>query len=146
MKYVDEMNNPLKNLIQTNDSGVGESSDPPTTQFFSSTVPQGYKPFYPMINERQHLPALPADVDVQSHSSQSSHDSGRWSSLSSNEIHSGNRVKRTVHQIPITIVNSTAGLAKAARQSEDQLEEAIHNYRLKQHQQRIGKTSIFFLV
>lgn len=147
MKYFDEINNnPLKNVIQTNDSGVGDSSDPPTTQLFSSTVPQGYKPFYPMMNERQHMPVVQADVDVQSHSSQSSHDSGRWSSLSSNEIHSGNRMKRTVHQIPINIVNSTAVLAKAAKQSEDQLEEAIHNYRLKQQQQqqRTGKNLFLF--
>lgn len=143
MKYSEEIN-PIKTLTHTNDSGVGDSSDPPTTtQLFSSTVPQGYKPFYPMMNEKQHVAMIQGDVDVQSHSSQSSHDSGRWSSLSSNEIHSGNRLKRTVQQIPITFVNSTAALVKAAKQSEDQLEEAIHNYRLKQQQQRIGRNSLF---
>ena len=132
-----EESNQLKTLIHTNDSGVGESSDPPTTKFFSSTVPQGYKPFYPNHNDKQQGIIANADVDVQSHSSQSSHDSGRWSSLSSNEINSANRIKRTVHHIPITIMNSTSVLAAAAaKQSENHLEEAIHNYRLKQQQQQ----------
>jgi hypothetical protein len=137
IKYSEESNH-LKTLIHTNDSGVGDSSDPPTTQLFSSTVPQGYKPFYPINNEKQQQPPTiaNADIDVQSHSSQSSHDSGRWSSLSSNEINSVNRIKRTVHHIPITIVNSTSVLATAAKKSENQLEEAIHNYRLKQQQQQ----------
>jgi hypothetical protein len=140
IKYSEESNH-LKTIIHTNDSGVGDSSDPTTTQLFSLTAPQGYKPFYPIINEKQQQQQQPtianADVDVQSHSSQSSHDSGRWSSLSSNEINSVNRIKRTVHHIPITIVNSTSGLAAAAKLSENHLEEAIHNYRQKQ-QQRTG--------
>jgi hypothetical protein len=135
IKYSEESNH-LKTLMHTNDSGVGDSSDPPTTQLFSSTVPQGYKPFYPINNEKQP-PIANADIDVQSHSSQSSHDSGRWSSLSSNEINTANRIKRTVHHIPITIVNSASGLS-AAKKSENQLEEAIQNYRLKQQQQRTG--------
>ena len=83
--------NQLKTIIHTNDSGVGESSDPPATQLFSSTVPQGYKPFLSdSTNDQQQqgVGFANADVDVQSHSSQSSHDSGRWSSLSSNEIQS----------------------------------------------------------
>ena len=138
IKYTDELVH-TKPIIHTNDSGVGESSDPPTTQFFSSTVPQGYRPFYPIDTNKQGQTVMSnaADIDVQSHSSQSSHDSGRWSSLSSNEMHSGNRLKRTVHQIPITIMNSTSALAAAAKQSENQLEEAIQNYRLKQ-QKRSG--------
>ena len=143
MKYSDETNH-LKTLIHTNDSGVGDTSDPPTTQLFSSTVPQGYKPFYPINNQKQQTIIANADIDVQSHSSQSSHDSGRWSSISSNELKPINRIKRTVHHIPITIVNSTSVLAAAAKQSENNLEEAIHNYRLKQQQQRTGLNSFLF--
>jgi hypothetical protein len=148
IKYSEESNH-LKTLIHTNDSGVGESSDPPTTQLFSSTVPQGYKPFYPINNDKQQQqqqqPIIAnADIDVQSHSSQSSHDSGRWSSISSNDLNPINRIKRTVHHIPITIVNSTSVLAAAAKKSENHLEEAIHNYRLKQQQQRTGLKSILF--
>lgn len=119
-----------KSIPHPIDSGVGESSDPPTTtakQIFSSTAPQGYKPFYP-----SNVP--PADIDVQSHSSQSSHDSGRWSSISSNEL---NAIKRTVQQIPITVTNSTP--RAAARMSELHLAEAINNYR----QQRTGSFVVF---
>jgi hypothetical protein len=138
IQHIEESNH-TKPLIYTNDSGVGDSSDPPTIQLFSSTVPQGYKPVYPMNNGKQQTTITSADIDVQSHSSQSSHDSGRWSSISSNELNTINRIRRTVHQIPITIVNSKSVLttAAAARQSENHLEEAIHNYRLKQ-QQRTG--------
>ena len=149
IKYSDESNH-FKTLIHTNDSGVGDSSDPATTQFFSSTVPQGYKPVYPINNDKQQGVVVNTDADVQSHSSQSSHDSGRWSSLSSNEINCANRIQRTVHQIPITFVNSTSALAAAAKQSENHLEEAIHNYRLKQQQQqqqqqRTGQYSHLFV-
>jgi hypothetical protein len=149
IKYLEETNH-LKTLIHTTDSGVGDSSDPPPTQLFSSTVPQGYKPFYPINNEKQEQqPKLAnADIDVQSHSSQSSHDSGRWSSVSSNELNSINRIKRTVHHIPITVVNSTSVLEAAAKTSENHLEEAIRNYRIKkqQQQQRTGLNSFFLLL
>ncbi|CAF0790820.1 unnamed protein product [Rotaria sordida] len=140
LKNIEESTH-FKTLFHTNDSGVGDSSDPPTAQLFSSTVPQGYKPFYPINNEKQQQQqqsiAVNADIDVQSHSSQSSHDSGRWSSISSNELNSMNRIKRTVHQIPITIVNSSTSILGARpKKNENHLEEAIHNYRLKQQQQQ----------
>ncbi|CAF1332170.1 unnamed protein product [Adineta steineri] len=145
IKYFEETNH-LKTLIHANDSGVGDSSDPPPTQLFSSTVPQGYRPFYSNNNnneKQQQLLIVNADIDVQSHSSQSSHDSGRWSSLSSNELNTNNRTKRTVQHIPITIVNSTSVLAAAAsKRSEDHLEEAIRNYSLKHQQRRTVLSSI----
>ncbi|CAF5202032.1 unnamed protein product, partial [Rotaria magnacalcarata] len=77
--------------------------------------------------------------------SQSSHDSGRWSSISSNELNPMNRVKRTVHMIPITIVNSTSTSGARSKNNENHNEEAIHNYRLKQQsQERTGLNLIKF--
>ncbi|CAF3405557.1 unnamed protein product [Rotaria socialis] len=140
LKNIEESNH-LKTLLHTNDSGVGDSSDPPTTQLFSSAVPQGYKPFYPINNgkqqqqQQQQPTAVNADIDVQSHSSQSSHDSGRWSSISSNELNPMNRVQRTVHMIPITIVNSKSTSGARSKNNENHNEEANHNYRLKQQLQ-----------
>lgn len=147
LKSNEEPNN-MKTLLHTNDSGVGDSSDPPTAQLFSSTVPQGYKPFYPVNNgkpQQQQQTTANADIDVQSHSSQSSHDSGRWSSISSNELNPMNRVKRTVHQIPITLVNSTSKLGSRPRSTENHNEEDMRSYRPKQ-QQRTGLYSIFFFL
>ena len=110
------------------DSGVGgDSSDPTTSKhLFSVAIPQGYKPFYPGHNVPSNNHRIPADVDVESHSSQSSHDSGRWSSISSNDLNPINRTKRSAQRFPTNITT---------RNSDRQLEEAMQNCRLKQQQQ-----------
>ncbi|CAF0854541.1 unnamed protein product [Adineta ricciae] len=137
-KNIEEINH-LKSCTHTNDSGVGDSSDPPTTHLFSSIVPQGYRPCYPVNNHRQQQVVLPnGDIDVQSHSSQSSHDSGRWSSVSSNEFNSNNRMKRTVHHIPITVVNSTSISAATAKKIENFHEEPVQNSKEKEQQRTVS--------
>ncbi|UJR30543.1 hypothetical protein I4U23_018073 [Adineta vaga] len=140
-KHFEEPNH-SKIFTHKNDSGVGDSSDPPPTQLFSSIVPQGYRQFYPVNNEKQqHSTILNGDIDVQSHSSQSSHDSGRWSSISSNELNPNNRTKRTVHHIPITIVNSTS-VSVAEKKNENYLEETVHTSKVKQQQHRTVSSGI----
>ena len=138
VKANDELNY-AKPTAHTNDSGIGDSSDPPTTQLFSSTAPQGYKPFHPTSNGGKPPTSLPpsADIDVQSHSSQSSHDSGRWSSISSNEVHTTNRTKRTVQQIAIAHHLARSPAVPSGRKHENHRVDAINNYRLQQ-QQRTG--------
>ena len=141
-----ESSNQIKVLFHTNDSGVGDSSDPPTSKLFSSTVPKGYKPFYPINNDKrepQQSTVVNGDIDVQSHSSQSSHDSGRWSSISSNELNSMNRTKRTVHHIPIKIVNNAPVIPPGKQRNENHPEGTVHSYRLRQ-QRRTGSILIIF--
>ena len=131
----DELNY-AKPTVHTNDSGIGDSSDPPTSQLFSSTVPQGYKPFHP-ISDGKPSPTLPsADIDVQSHSSQSSHDSGRWSSISSNELHTTTRAKRTAQQIAIAHRLARSPAVLTGRKHENHRVDAINNYRLQQQKQQ----------
>ncbi|CAF0872622.1 unnamed protein product [Didymodactylos carnosus] len=76
--------------ICTNDSGVGDSES--QLNLFSSVIPQGYHPYSqqklsigPTLTTKTNS-TTPQDQDIHSHSSQSSHDSGRWSSISSNEL------------------------------------------------------------
>ncbi len=95
-----------KSLIQTNDSGFGDSSSDPSIQFFHSTVSQ----IHPLINK---------DIDDQSHSS---NDSGQYSSISSTDLQI---MKQKFQQHFIPTVNSIA--VRSAKKCEI-------DYRLKQQQ------------
>ena len=87
---------PLKRSVPVLDSGIGDTSDP-STQLFSSNK----------IVERKFLRPIHPDVDNQSHSS---NDSGRWSSVSSNEHKAHGR---TVHSASMKCVPTPFFLSTA---------------------------------
>ncbi|CAF1164581.1 unnamed protein product [Didymodactylos carnosus] len=128
--------------ICTNDSGVGESD--PQLNLFSSIVPQGYHP-YP--RQQLSIPptvttkingTVPQDQDIHSHSSQSSHDSGRWSSISSNELATLQTTTVPEAVQPIQYVlngrQSTTTIKHVPITNRNVFENAGHEYR----QQRVN--------
>lgn len=140
-----------KSIHHRIDSGMGESSDPSTMkQIFSSTVPDGYRPFFSTMNNKiDKQQRSQADVDLESHSSQSSHDSGRWSSISSTDVHLNHRNKRTTTANSNGLMKtSTPRTKKNVRHQDKQTPENIDKIRLKQqHRQTLwpsGKKNDLF--